>query len=164
MSSCCSVYSHYRVRLLLSVQSLPCPVAAQCTCTINFEPKQKQTSVTLNFQFNSHIRTLYVFSTVQWQHKTNFTKTEVTNRRNLQQVQTASINPLLTNGLSHPYHLDESTFNFRGIRSDFSFLFHFSMTIMSANKIAPDGTPRFAASHPGLFCLPMSHKKDARLI
>ena len=24
--------------------------------------------------------------------------------------------------------------------------------------------PRFAASHLGLFCLPMSHKKDARLI
>ena len=35
---------------------------------------------------------------------------------------------------------------------------------MSANRIAPDGTPRFAASHLGLFCLPMSHKKDARLI
>ena len=139
---------------------LPCPVAAQCT--IKFEPKQKQTSVTLNFQFNSHIRTLYVFSTVQWQHKTNFTKTEVTNRRNLQQVQTASINPLLMNGLSHPNHLDESTFNFRGIRSDFSFIFHFSMKIMSANRIAPDGTPRFEASHLGLFYLSMSRKKDAR--
>ena len=24
--------------------------------------------------------------------------------------------------------------------------------------------PHFAASHLGLFCLPMSHKKDARLI
>ena len=35
---------------------------------------------------------------------------------------------------------------------------------MSANGIAPDGKPRFAASHLGLFCLPMSHKKDARLI
>ena len=38
------------------------------------------------------------------------------------------------------------------------------MKIMSANRIAPDGTPRFAASHLGLFYLPMSHKKDARLI
>ena len=38
------------------------------------------------------------------------------------------------------------------------------MKIMKANRIAPDGTPRFAASHLGLFCLPMSHKKDARLI
>ena len=38
------------------------------------------------------------------------------------------------------------------------------MKIMSANRLAPDGTPRFAASHLGLFCLPMSHKKDARRI
>ena len=38
------------------------------------------------------------------------------------------------------------------------------MKIMSANRIAPDGTPRFAASHLGLFCLPMSHKKGARFI
>ena len=70
----------------------------------------------------------------------------------------------MTNGLSHPYHLDESIFIFRGIRSKFSFLFHFSMKIMSANRIAPDETPRFAASHLGLICLLMSHKKDARLI
>ena len=75
-----------------------------------------------------------------------------------------SINPLVTNGLSHPNHLDESTFSLRGIRSDFSFLFHFSMKIMSANRKAPDGTPRLAASHLGLYCLPMSDKKDARLI
>ena len=72
-------------------------------------------------------------------------------------------NPLVANGISHPYHLDESTFIYRGIRSDFSFLFHFSMKFMKANRIAPDGKPRFAASHLGLFCLPMSHKKDARL-
>ena len=74
------------------------------------------------------------------------------------------INPLVTNGLSIPYHLDESIFIFRGIRSHFSFSIHFSMKIKSANRIAPDVTPRFAASHLGLFCLPMSHKKDARLI
>ena len=35
---------------------------------------------------------------------------------------------------------------------------------MKANRIAPDGTPHFAVSHLGLFCLPMSHKKNARLI
>ena len=38
---------------------------------------------------------------------------------------------------------------------------------MSANRIAPDGAPRFAASHLAcleLFCLPMFNKKDARLI
>ena len=73
-------------------------------------------------------------------------------------------NPPLTTGLSHPYHLDVSTFNFGGIGSDFSFSFHFSIRIMKANRIVPyAGTPRFAASHLGLFCLPMSHKKDARL-
>ena len=33
---------------------------------------------------------------------------------------------------------------------------------MSANRIAPDVTPRFAASHLGLFCLPLPHNKDAR--
>ena len=38
------------------------------------------------------------------------------------------------------------------------------MRSMSANRRAPDVTPRFAASHLGLFCLPMSRKKDARRI
>ena len=33
-----------------------------------------------------------------------------------------------------------------------------------ANRIAPNETSRFVASHLGLFCLPMSHKKDARLL
>ena len=75
----------------------------------------------------------------------------------------SNLNPLVTNGFSHPYHLDESKFIFRGVRSDFSFLFHFSMKIIKADRIAPDGTPRFAVSHLGLFCLPMSHKKDAIL-
>ena len=74
------------------------------------------------------------------------------------------LNPNKPNGLSHPYHLDESTFIYRGLRSDFSFLFHFSKKFMQANRIAPDVTPRFAASHLGLFCLPMSHKKDVKLI
>ena len=30
--------------------------------------------------------------------------------------------------------------------------------------MAPDGTTRFAASHLGLFSLPLSHKKDTGLI
>ena len=38
------------------------------------------------------------------------------------------------------------------------------MKFMSSDKIASDGTPRFAASHLGLYCLFMSHKKDTRLI
>ena len=42
-------------------------------------------------------------------------------------------------------------------------LFNFSMKILLANRIAPDGMPRSAASHLGLFCLPMSYKRDARL-
>ena len=83
------------------------------------------------------------------------------------------LNPLVTNGFTHRYHLDESTFNFRRISSDFSLLIHFSMKIMKANRKAQDGTPRFAshlgtprfvASHLGLFCSPMSNKKEARLI
>ena len=75
------------------------------------------------------------------------------------------LNPLVVNGLSHPYHLDESTFIFRGVGSNFSFLFHFSMKFMlKANRMAPDVTLHFAASHLGIFCLPMSTKKDARLI
>ena len=70
----------------------------------------------------------------------------------------------MTNRVSHPYHLDESSFIYRGTRSYFSFLFLFSMKINIANRIGPDGTPPFAASHLGLFYLPMSHKKEARLI
>ena len=33
---------------------------------------------------------------------------------------------------------------------------------LHANRISPDWMSRFAASHLGLFCLPMSHKQDAR--
>ena len=43
-------------------------------------------------------------------------------------------------------------------------IFQLSMKIKYANRIVPDERPRFAASHLGLFCLPLSHKKDARLI
>ena len=32
-----------------------------------------------------------------------------------------TVNPLLTNGFFHHYHLGESTFIYRGIRSDFQF-------------------------------------------
>ena len=43
-------------------------------------------------------------------------------------------------------------------------LFLFSIYFISANRISPAGVPRFAASHLELFCLPMSHKKDTRLM
>ena len=36
-------------------------------------------------------------------------------------------NPYLTNGFSHHYHLGESTVIFRGVRSNFSILFNFSI-------------------------------------
>ena len=72
--------------------------------------------------------------------------------------------PYVTNGLSCPYKMGMFTFIFRGIRSNISFSFHFSSKFLLVNRIAPDGTPRFAASHLGLFCMTMSHKKDASLI
>ena len=43
---------------------------------------------------------------------------------------------------------------FSGTRSHLSFLFHFSTKIIISKHL----------SHLGLFCLPMSNKKDARLI
>ena len=58
-----------------------------------------------------------------------------------------------------------SPLSFLGVLENiFIFLSHFSMKLLEANIIAPDGTPRSAASHLGLYHLPMSHKKDARLI
>ena len=65
-------------------------------------------------------------------------------------------------GFSHHCHLGVSTLILRGIRSEFQFLF--STKFFLANRIAPDGTPRSAASHMGLYCLPMSYKKDSRVI
>ena len=44
------------------------------------------------------------------------------------------------------------------------FFFHFSVKFLQSNRIAPDGMPHYAGSHLGLCCLPMSNKKDARLI
>ena len=43
------------------------------------------------------------------------------------------------------------------------FFSQFPMKFLCASRIAPDGTPRSAASHSGLFCLPMSQKRDAML-
>ena len=61
--------------------------------------------------------------------------------------------------------MDESTFIFRGVRCDIFYFFNliFRLKFLCANRKAPDGTPRSAASHLGLFCLPMSHKKYAML-
>ena len=64
-------------------------------------------------------------------------------------------NIFLTNGLAHHYQLGESVVILRDIRSDFNFLFHFSMKVLNANSIAPDGMPCSVAPHHGLQCLPM---------
>ena len=40
-----------------------------------------------------------------------------------------------------------------------NFQINFFMKILLANRIAPDGTPRSAASHLGLYCLPMPIKR-----
>ena len=55
-------------------------------------------------------------------------------------------------------HLGEFTFILGA-----SGMYKFLMKMVFANRIAPDGTLRSAALHLGLYCLCMSHKKDARL-
>ena len=53
-------------------------------------------------------------------------------------------NPYVTNGLSHPYHLDESTFKIRGFRSDFYFFNSFFDEI----PVSKQNNPRW----DGAFC------------
>ena len=69
----------------------------------------------------------------------------------------------MMNGLAPRYHLGESTFILGTLGVIFNFSYKFFMKSLFANRIAPDGTPQSVASHLGLYCLPMSHKKDARL-
>ena len=54
-----------------------------------------------------------------------------------------SFNPHLPSGPVHPYQLDESISNFRGVWFSFSFLFHFEYIFLLANSEDPDQTPRF---------------------
>ena len=56
-------------------------------------------------------------------------------------------NPQLSNGPVHPYQLDESISNFRGVWCTFSFLFYFEYISLLANREEPD---------LGLHCLPTS--------
>ena len=51
------------------------------------------------------------------------------------------VNPYMTNGLSHPYQLDESIFNFRGIRSIFSF----SISFFDETNLSKQNSPRWDA-------------------
>ena len=65
-----------------------------------------------------------------------------------------NINPSKTNGLSHRYRLDGSTFTFVGFRSNLEFLFQFWKKFLKENRIAPYGTPQHVASQLVLRCLP----------
>ena len=67
------------------------------------------------------------------------------------------INPFKPNEISHSYRLDQSISVLRVVWSYLSFLFN-------KNKIKHSVCKHSAASDLGLYCLPMSHKKDARLI
>ena len=49
----------------------------------------------------------------------------------------AHINPYMTNGFSHHYHLEESTFIFRGVRSDFYFFISFFDEISLCKQNSP---------------------------
>ena len=73
------------------------------------------------------------------------------------------INPFMTNGISHRYQVN-SPFLFKGCWLVF-FIFIQILIEYSANKQwRPDQMPRSLACDLGLHYLPMSHKKDARLI
>ena len=61
-----------------------------------------------------------------------------------------TINPNLTNGFSHHYQLDESTFIFRGVRSYLYFLSHFSIKFLCVNRIAYDEMPMSIKRMSGL--------------
>ena len=70
------------------------------------------------------------------------------------------VNPYLTKGFSHCRHLGESTFIFRGL------LF---ISFFDEISLCKQNSPRLdaacsAASQLGLYRLPMSHKRDVRLI
>ena len=77
----------------------------------------------------------------------------------IMKVSNVKLDPYVTNGLSHPYHLNKSTFIFRGIRSKHLIFISFSKKFLQANRIASDGMTHSAASYLGLFYLP--HEKDA---
>ena len=75
------------------------------------------------------------------------------------------INPYVTNGLSHPYHLDESVFVFRGSGSIFLFLFHF----FDENDVSKQNSPRWDAAFCGvtsgaILCVYVPQKGRSMLI
>ena len=67
-------------------------------------------------------------------------------------------NTYLTNGFSHHYHLGDSIFIFKGVRSDFCF------QLFDENSLSQQNSPRWDATFCGVWgCLPMSHKRGDRL-
>ena len=70
----------------------------------------------------------------------------------------------MPSGPVHPYQLDESMSNFRGVWCTFSFVFYCQWKFLLVNSEDADQTPRSTASDLGLHCLPMSQTWDARLI
>ena len=73
-------------------------------------------------------------------------------------------NPHVTNELSHPYQFGWAHLHFYG-HQDFLFFF---ISFFDENQLSKQNSPRWTplsvASHLRLFCLLMSHRKDARLI
>ena len=65
----------------------------------------------------------------------------------------------MKNGFSNPYHLDEFTIAVSDIKRNITFLFHFSMKNMPANRIAP----AFCGVTSGANLFVYVPKKDARL-
>ena len=66
------------------------------------------------------------------------------------------LNPLLTNGFTHHYHLGESTLIFRGFRCDIKILHHFSMKFLQANRPKWDAAFCGITSEAMLFaCVPL---------
>ena len=57
------------------------------------------------------------------------------------------INPYLTNGFFHHYQLDESTFIFRGVRSDFYF---FLSDFCDEISLGKQNSPRWDAAFCGI--------------
>ena len=74
------------------------------------------------------------------------------------------INPYKSNVFSHFYQLDQSISILGVVGWRFSLFFTFYLNILRANIEYPDETSRSVASDLVLHRLPMSHKKDARLI
>ena len=71
--------------------------------------------------------------------------------------ETECINPNMPSGFVHPFQLDESISNSRGVWFIFFFFsFLFLIEIRLANSGDPDQMPLSATSDLGLHCLPMT--------